>query len=182
MRLFILLLVGALLAGCQATPPLPAASAPVQPQPPDPDSVMLSEWLHEADGALQLSARDARAELASRQAESSTPAERYRVALLHQQLGEWNSWVLARDTMRQLRADETLPPDVRRLAGLLEIFNQSRINAHQQRTELRKTLAGQEELLAQRQREVQALEEKIRSLTNLEDSMHKRRDEQDGRQ
>ena len=180
MRLFILLLVGALLAGCQATPPLPAASAPVQPQPPDPDSVMLSEWLREADSALRLSARDARAQLASRQAEASAPAERYRVALLHQQLGEWNSWALARDTMRALGADETLPPDVRRLAGLLESFNQSRINAQQQRTELRKTLAEQEALVAEKQREVQALEEKIRSLTNLEDSMRQRREEQDG--
>ena len=82
--------------------------------------------------------------------------------------------------MRALRADETLPPDVRRLAGLLEAVNQSRLNAQQQRTELRKSLAEQEALLVQRQAEVQALEEKIRSLTTLEDSMHQRREEQGG--
>ena len=180
MRILVVLLVGALLAGCEGAQPLPPAPAPVLPQTPDPGTVMLSEWLREADSALRLSAREARVQLASRQAESSSPGERYRVALLHQQLGEWNSWALARDTMRALRADETLPPDVRRLAGLLEAFNQSRINAQQQRMELREALAAQAELAAAKQREVQALEEKIRSLTNLEDSMHQRREEQDG--
>ena len=180
MRILVLLLAGVLLAGCQAAPPLAPAPAPAMPQAPDPDSVMLSEWVREADSALQLSAREARAQLASVQADSPTPAQRYRVALLHQQLGEWNSWALARDTMRALRADETLPPDVRRLAGLLETSNQSRINAEQQRTELREALAGQEALLVQRHGELRALEEKIRSLTTLEDSMHQRREEQGG--
>lgn len=180
MRILVLLLAGVLLDGCQAAPPLAPAPAPAMPQAPDPDSVMLSEWVREADSALQLSAREARAQLASVQADSPTPAQRYRVALLHQQLGEWNSWALARDTMRALRADETLPPDVRRLAGLLETFNQSRINAEQQRTELREALAGQEALLVQRHGELRALEEKIRSLTTLEDSMHQRREEQGG--
>ncbi|HQY71888.1 MAG TPA: hypothetical protein PLW13_15775 [Pseudomonadales bacterium] len=180
MRILALLLAGVLLAACQATPPQAPAPAPAMPQAPDPDSVMLSQWLRDADSALQLSAREARAQLAAMQADSPTPAQRYRLALLHQQLGEWNSWALARDTMRALRADETLPPDVRRLAGLLEAFNQSRLNAQQQRTELRKSLAEQEALLVQRQAEVQALEEKIRSLTTLEDSMHQRREEQGG--
>ncbi len=178
MRALVLLFVCALVAACQATPPLPPP-APVPAQAPDPDSVMLSQWLGEADAGLRLSAQEARVQLASRQDGSTTPAQRYRVALLHQQLGTWNSWALARDTMRELRADQTLPPDVRRLAGVLESLNQYRINAHQQHTELRKTLAEQAELVAQQQREVQALETKIRSLTNLEDSMRQRRDEQD---
>ena len=81
MRALVLLFVCALVAACQATPPLPPP-APVPAQAPDPDSVMLSQWLGEADAALRLSTQEARVQLASRQDGSTTPAQRYRVALL----------------------------------------------------------------------------------------------------
>jgi uncharacterized coiled-coil protein SlyX len=63
---------------------------------------------------------------------------------------------------------------------VLENFNQAQINAEQQRAELRRTLAEQSEALAGTQRELQALQEKVRSLTSVEDSMRQRREEQTG--
>lgn len=178
MRVLVLLL-GALLLGCQATQP-PAAPEPIQPRAPDPESRMLSDWLREVDSAMDLSAREARARLTAHRDEGSTAAGRFRLAVLYQRIGDWDSWVLARDIMRELRSDESLPPDVRRLTALLEDFSQVHINALQLRIDMGKALDEQTRLNATLQGEVRILEDKIRSLTSLEDSMNQRREEQSG--
>lgn len=95
----------------------------------------------------------------------------YYFGLLNQQLKEYNHWIAARDAFRQVRKDPELELEQRQLAGILERYNQSRINAQSRENELRdRYRLQQRELDAQDAlaEENELLKKKIQALTDLE--------------
>ncbi|MDO8863745.1 hypothetical protein Q6D67_18795 [Haliea sp. E1-2-M8] len=90
--------------------------------------------------------------------------------LLHHQSQTYNGWMQARDVFRLLSQDEALPDELRQVAGILEAFNQSRINAHQRYAQLQQQI---DELEQQKQ----LLDEKIQAITDLEAAISTRKEQ-----
>ena len=84
---------------------------------------------------------------------------------------------MARDIFRQLNQDEALTTSQRRLAGLLERFNQSRINWFHSRDELRLEYEGLQARLTELQDRNTLLEQKIQAITDLEATISTRKEE-----
>lgn len=167
---FTVALVALLLSGCQL-----AAL-----KPPGADAYQLSSWLRLSERIAELTPEEARLRLERLGDSDSDLDRRFHFALLNQQLGERDGWVVARDRLRLLSREPELSRDARQLAGLLEQFNQLRINSDQQLVKLRSERDDLAALAEQSRAEAALLEEKIRALTTLEDSMRQRREKRNG--
>jgi len=97
--------------------------------------------------------------------------------LLRQQTDAYDSWVAARDIFRELRQNDTLSSAQRQLAGLLERYNQSRINWFHRREELRQQNDSLQAQLNQLQEQNTLLEQKIQAITDLESTISTRKEE-----
>ena len=91
--------------------------------------------------------------------------------LLNQQSEDYDGWVIARDIFRDLQADDTLTTKQKQLAGILERYNQSRINASYGQDELRKQNEELQQQLADLQEKNRLLEQKIQAITELESTI-----------
>ena len=103
--------------------------------------------------------------------------ELFLYAALNQQLQTFASWAQARDSFRLLQADEQLASEQRQLAGILQQYNQNRINWYQRQSDL---LLQNEELqqqLTQAEQEKLLLEQKIQALTDLEEDISTRKEQ-----
>ena len=107
----------------------------------------------------------------------ASSADLFYYGLLKQQLQAYESWTEARDAFRALREEDGLTIEQRQLAGILEAYNQRRINWHQQYTELQAQYATMEEALAEAEQEKALLEQKIQALTDLETVISDRKEE-----
>jgi hypothetical protein len=97
--------------------------------------------------------------------------------LLNQQSDTYDSWVIARDIFRKLHLDEALTDRQRQLAGLLEMYNQSRINSIHGQEELKKRNEELQQQLNQLQEQNLLLEQKIQAITDLESTISTRSEE-----
>jgi hypothetical protein len=88
----------------------------------------------------------------------------FHYGLLKQQTDVFPHWAEARDIFRQLGADDGLAWEQRRLATILERYNQSRINWYEQY----KTLEDENLLL----------EKKIEAITELETTISTRKEQE----
>lgn len=127
-----------------------------------------THWLKTAHDYMDLSPKQALAKIKTLPSNRSNPFERYRYALLNQQLRDRTGWVRARDTLRLLSKDENLEREFRWLTEVLLDYNQAMINAeerqHQMAVELTTSQAAQQEL-----------SDKIQALTNLEQKISVRK-------
>ncbi len=89
-------------------------------------------------------------------------------ALLNQQLQTFGAWSQARDTFRQLHQDEELTIEQRQLVGILQEYNQNRINWYQRQRELLIRHAELKQQLSEAEQDKLLLEQKIQALTDLE--------------
>ena len=94
---------------------------------------------------------------------------KFYMALLNQQLDVFTKWAQARDAFRTLAGDESLSWEQRRLAEILERYNQSRINWYEQYNHLETQL----------KRENTVLEQKIEAITELETTISTRKEQED---
>ncbi|QIB64678.1 hypothetical protein [Kineobactrum salinum] len=153
--------------------PVPAPIEP--PTPPTPVEVAeasdapLTHWLDLQAAVSEMSAEQVDTALAS-MPKTVVADQLFYFGLLHQQSQTYNGWMQARDVFRQLSQDEGLSGQLRQLAGILEAYNQSRINAHQRYAQLQQQI---DELEQQKQ----LLDQKIQAITDLEAAMSTRKEQ-----
>ncbi|WP_207061494.1 hypothetical protein [Motiliproteus sp. SC1-56] len=166
------------LAGCPLRPlPLPTEQVPPPAPPPPAVEILLPAdgepppevlaWLAVLEQSLLMEPAQARALMVPLEP-GTEPLLVFHQALLHQQQDDRRGWIGARDLLRELLEQEH-PPGVRPLLQMLLTHNQALINALQQRTNLG-------EQLKSTRAERDALEEKIRALTNLERRLDDRKE------
>lgn len=103
--------------------------------------------------------------------------ELFYYGLLNQQSDSYDSWVIARDIFRDLQQDNSLTTKQKQLAGLLESYNQSRINSFHGHDELQKQNDELREQVAELREHNRLLEQKIQALTDLESTISTRGEE-----
>ena len=162
------------LAGCasqEASLPVVEAQSPAKVAPPP-----VHKWLRWLDSVATMNESQLLSALEG-MAKPGNANQLFYHGLLTQQSDNYDSWVSARDIFRQLGQDQALTTAQRQLAGMLERYNQSRINWFHSRDELR----GQYEALQQRVNDLQVenslLERKIQAITDLEATISTRREE-----
>ena len=165
-----------LLGGCQMLEPMDSlfysvksepATATRQPEVVDVDQLVL--WVQTAHASTQLSPAQALERISELETRKMSPYERFRYAALNQQLNDRTGWIRARDTLRDLAHERTLPDNLQQLATLLQQHNQAMINAEARRHQMAQELDAAQ--VAQ-----QALETKIQALTNLEQQISNRKE------
>lgn len=136
----------------------------------------VQDWLDLQQQVSQMNAEEVRLAL-----EGRTPPQAGRqlfyYGLLRQHSQSYEGWMEARDTFRILHNDEAVTARQRQMAGLLEIYNQQRINWYQQYLQLQ---AGNEQLqrqLQEAEQEKTQLQQKIEALTELEAQISTRKDQ-----
>ena len=97
--------------------------------------------------------------------------------LLNQQLHTNTAWVQARDAFRALQEDEELTVEQQQLAGILEVYNQNRINWYQRQSDLLVDNTRLQQQLREAEQDKLLLEQKIQALTQLEADISTRREE-----
>jgi hypothetical protein len=162
------------LAGCAAQPNI-IVEVPPAPDPQTCTCEQLQKWLELEDHVSNMSAEQVRQQLASLDDPKGSWQQFY-FGLLKQQLDEFVSWTQARDTFRELAADNGLVKEQRDLVTILQRYNQTRINWYQQHREL---LADHETTAAKLDaslEENRLLQQKIQALTDVETSISTRKD------
>ena len=159
-------------AGCAAPPP---AAAPVTVVTVAPDDSELQFWLDLQQGVAALTPEQAREELANGPP-SDSPDEMFRYALLNQHAQSYDYWIRARDAFRLLAADDSLAATQRQMAGILEVYNQQRINWFQHYLQVQGDNSDLQQQLDNAEQERQRLQEKIDTLTELEADISTRRE------
>lgn len=167
------LLVVLALAAC-TTPP-PVVIAPVEPVT-KPQTLPVQRWLRWQDAVSTMSDEQLSTALEGTAKPGNTNQSFY-YGLLRQQADGYDGWVEARDIFRQLVENEELSRGQKRLASLLERYNQSRINWYQSRDELRLQYEALEAQAAELQEQNQLLEQKIKAITDLEATISTRKEE-----
>jgi hypothetical protein len=136
----------------------------------------LQAWMNMQEEVARLSTAQTEEQLAEL-GEPADPGQKFHFALLNQQLKTLNGWVLARDTLRDLQQEETLSSEQRQLAGILEMYNQNRINWYEVYTELLTDYELQQKQLQATREEKVLLENKIKELTEIEAVISNRAEE-----
>lgn len=169
----VLLLGGCVLLQREVPKPPPPVTRPQPAALTVATDTEIGRWLAEVQTVAALTPEQAQAQLLEQGGRGKTPWQHYRYALLNQRLGDNAGWIRARDTLRDLQANETLDPTRRQLAGVLLEYSQAMINAAARRKQLATELAVA-------QREQKALATKIEALTNLEQNISERKARTDG--
>ena len=173
---YVALITALLLGGCQMLEPVDSllysvksepAIASRQPEVIDLDQLVL--WVQTAHASTQLSPAQALERISELETRKMSRYERFRYAALNQQLNDRTGWIRARDTLRDLAQERTLPVNLQQLATLMQQHNQAMINAEARRHQMAHEL--DEAQVAQ-----QALEQKIQALTNLEQQISNRKE------
>ncbi len=176
-RTAVLILAVILFAGCSLvstsspqTAPRPPATSAMQPP-------AVLHWLNLQQDVVAMQPADLHTELEKIAGVPERGEALYYYGLLHQQLKEYEHWITARDAFRQVRQDPELDLDQRQLAGILERYNQSRINWYSRQTELLQRYSHLERELDALYDEKELLEQKIQALTDLEAVMSNRKEQ-----
>jgi hypothetical protein len=169
-----LLILATLLGGCAAYPPAPAGvknSTTLKLV----ETCSLQHWLGLQEEVAEMTVEEVVARLGETDPAAGT-AELFYFGLLNQQLQEYEAWIQARDTFRQVRETDGLTIEQRQLAGLLESYNQRRINWYQRHSELQAQNSTLERQLREAEQEKALLQQKIQALTDLEADMSDRKE------
>lgn len=153
-----------LLAGCVTAPPSPPAAKTT------PESISYSsveQWLSLQEDVSAMTSDEVVTKLV-RVNKPEGVGQLFYYGLLNQQLNSRGAWAQARDTFRQLQEDETLTPGQRQLVGLLEEYNQGRINWTQKQRNLLQENDELQQALEKAEQENLLLQQKIQALTELE--------------
>jgi hypothetical protein len=153
-----------ILAGCATSPPTQVAAKP------SPEIVTYSsvqQWLSLQQEVADMSTEEVVAKLI-RVNKPEGAGQLFYYALLNQQLQTFGAWSQARDTFRQLHQDEELTIEQRQLVGILQEYNQNRINWYQRQRELLIRHAELKQQLSEAEQDKLLLEQKIQALTDLE--------------
>ena len=97
--------------------------------------------------------------------------------LLKQQLQTNDAWVQARDAFRVLSEDDELTAEQQHLVGILEVYNQNRINWYQRQSDLLIDNTRLQQQLREAEQDKLLLEQKIQALTELEADISTRKEE-----
>jgi hypothetical protein len=107
----------------------------------------------------------------------ASTADLFYFGLLKQQLQLYAAWTEARDAFRTLSQEEGLTLEQRQLVGVLEAYNQRRINWHQRYSDLQQQYDNVQQALADSEQEKALLQEKIQALTDLETVISDRKEQ-----
>lgn len=136
----------------------------------------LQRWLEQLQQASEMPQTEVLEELVKLK-KPTEPNELFYYAALNQQLETFASWANARDSFRLLQANEQLTPAQHQLAGILQQYNQSRINWYQRQSELLLDQQNLLETLSLAEQEKKVLETKIQALTDLEAAISTRKEQ-----
>jgi hypothetical protein len=161
--LAIVTLALAILSGCGAAPS--QVAAPSTPETATYSTV--AQWLSLQQEVADMSTEEVVAKLV-RENKPEGAGQLYYYGLLNQQLQTFDAWAQARDAFRQLHEDEALAAEQRQLAGILQNYNQNRINWYQRQAELLKQHTQLKQQLSEAEQDKLLLEQKIQALTDLE--------------
>ncbi|MEM6583166.1 MAG: hypothetical protein AAF699_17950 [Pseudomonadota bacterium] len=165
----------AALAACQNNPP--AENVVVEEAVAKPPQILpVQRWLRWQETVATMSDAQLITALET-SAEPRNDNQSFYYGLLRQQTDSYQDWVKARDIFRTLAEKDQLSVGQRRLAELLERYNQSRINWYQSRRELRLEYESLEGQLVQLQAENRLLENKIEAITELEATIRTRKED-----
>jgi hypothetical protein len=128
----------------------------------------VSDWLDLQQEVLLMQAVEVEAELAGMENTPDTGSDLFYLGLLNQQLKDYGHWIAARDAFREVRKDAALDVERRQLAGILERYNQSRINWYSRQNELLARYRLLQRELDTLDDEKALLQQKIQALTDLE--------------
>ena len=168
-----LLLALAILAGCVVSPPVQVVENSTA------DVVTYSsvqQWLNLQEEVAGLSEEEVIEKLV-RVNKPEGIGQLFYYGLLNQQLQTDGAWAQARDTFRQLQQDEELTVEQRQLVGILQEYNQNRLNWYQRQGELLVQNAELQKQLTAAEQDKLLLEQKIQALTDLEAAISTRKEE-----
>jgi TolA-binding protein len=173
-KLVLLVMLLAMLPACAAQPDaVPAEAAPC----PDASNYSeLQEWLAMENRTSRLDTEQVVSELI-RLGRPEGSTEVYLFGLLNQQLGTPSNWRQARNAFRQVKQDEQLTAEQRRIAAILEGYNISRLDSDKYRRDLVRDQKRLESELRAREQEIELLQQKIQAITDLEASMSTRKEQ-----
>lgn len=165
----------AALAGC-------ATEAPVQivevSQPAKVIQPTIRKWLRWQDSVATMNVEQLNTALEATP-KPTTPNQLFYSGLLNQQSDNYDGWVIARDIFRQLHENEDLTLEQRQLVGILERYNQSRINWFHSREELQRQYNELQLQVGQLEEQKALLEQKITAITELEATISTRKEDTD---
>jgi hypothetical protein len=166
-------LSGIFLTGCVTPPPVEIVKEAPPVKMPKPQ---VQRWLRWQESVSTMSPSQLTTALEAA-ADPGNANQLFYYGLLNQQSDAYDGWVTARDIFRQLNQDEALTTSQRQLAGLLERFNQSRINWFHSRDELRLEYEALQARYTKLQERNTLLEQKIQAITDLEATISIRKQE-----
>ncbi len=150
--------------------PAPVEAPPCPCQQPYAE---LQEWLALSARTTTMETSEIVAELV-KLGRPQDATEKFYFGLLNQQLSTAANWRQARNAFREIRRDTALNTEQRRLAGILEQHNIGKLDNNADRKGLLRTQASLEASLAEKSQENLQLLEKIRAITDVEESMSTR--------
>jgi hypothetical protein len=160
-----------ILSGCAVSPAVVEQAAP--------EAIYYSSvqhWLQLQHEVAAMSIEEVSEELA----DLDTPGnagDLFYQGMLNQQLQTNAAWVQARDAFRALQDDHELTVEQRQLAGILQAYNQNRINWYQRQSDLLVDNTRLQQQLRETEQEKLLLEQKIQALTKLEADISTRKEE-----
>ncbi len=165
------------LGGCIA-PPTQPTPAPATPPPTleVADYQALRDWLELQQAVAEMTPATVMSELA-RAGKPQSPQQWFYYGLLNQQLKSFASWARARDAFREVSQAEGLSAGRLQLASIFERYNQSRINWHQEYSQLAEEQLKLQEQLQLVQGKNAELEQKIQAITDLETTISTRKEQ-----
>jgi len=171
--LIALLLSLACLAGCTAPQPQPSAGDRPAEVAKYTD---LNKWLDLQQEVANLDTAEVNSRLASF-VKSTDNNQLYYYGVLNQQLKKYGAWTVARDIFQKLQENQALSKEQRQLAGVLQQYNQSRINWYSRHRALLDERAQLQLQLDRAEDEKRQLAQKIQALTEVEAAISNRREE-----
>jgi hypothetical protein len=172
-RTIVLLPLLLLLGGCAASHPSQVTRKSVTEVV---EFCSIQQWLALQEEVASLSSEEAGARLAKMTRHDDT-FDLFYFGLLKQQVPSYDAWTEARDAFRQLREDVAVTGEQRQFAGMLEGFNQSRINWYQKYSDLQTEQENLQRQLLAAQEEKLLLEQKIKALTDIEAAISDRKEQ-----
>ena len=162
------------LTGCSTAPPPQQEVA--KPAPELVAYTALQQWLTLQQQVTAMRSEEVVAELVKLHKPQGADQLFY-FALLNQQLQTYASWTQARDALRTLQEEKELTAEQLQLAGILQQYNQNRINWYQRQAELLTQHQELREQLDQAEQDKLLLEQKIQALTDLEADISTRKEQ-----
>lgn len=154
-----------ILAGCATSPPAQVVGNTATECSINYPTVQ--QWLNLQQDVAGMTTEEIVAKLV-REDKPEGPGQLFYHGLLNQQLQTYGAWAQARDAFQQLHEDEELATEQRQLAGILQEYNQNRINWYQRQAELLKQHTALKQELGDAEQDKLLLEQKIQALTDLE--------------